>query len=70
MIAPGDGRRERNPKMIEQICLTCEYYTPFPEMKNLGYCDLRSRVSTDDLTCREWVKSYVLHVIEEGEKKE
>lgn len=56
--------------MVEKICLTCDYYTPHPETKNLGYCDLRSRLSTDDLTCKDWVKSYVLHVIEEGERKE
>lgn len=70
MITPGNGRRERNPKMIEQICLTCEYYTPFPDKKNQGYCDLWSRISADEMTCKDWTKSYVLHVIEEGERKE
>ena len=55
-------------KMEEKICITCEYYTPFAG-RNEGYCDLFSKLSTDDDTCKDWVKNYILHIIKEGEQK-
>lgn len=55
-------------KMEDRICITCDYYTPFPG-GNEGYCDLCSKLSADDDSCESWVKSYILHIIKEGEKK-
>ena len=63
-------RTIRERILMNKICLTCEFYTPYMDKRSAGYCDRLSKDSTDDETCSFWLKDYVIHQITEANNED